>query len=90
MVLYLIEATKRLSGWQLVALPVVLTAGFVSIFHALSFMWFPGIMKLMTPFSQSHIEQVEHDTALMLAGYFVGIGLILLIKHCLNRRSFES
>ena len=35
MVLYLNIATKLLSGWQLVALAVFLSAGFVSIYHVL-------------------------------------------------------
>jgi hypothetical protein len=85
MILYLIVATERLSGWQLATLAVFLTAGFVGIHHLLGFTVFRGLLKGETPFSLHHVELMWDEARFLLAGYLVSIFMILSIKRILRR-----
>ncbi len=86
-VLYLIGATERLSGWQLVALVFLLSTGFVAIVNILAFTLFPGLLKMVIPFSQHHYDMIEKHMILTLSCYMGLILIILLTKAVWKRLS---
>lgn len=77
---FLIVAVKIFAIRELILLSFFLTIGAVVIHQILGYVFFPGIVKDITPFSLDHIVRIGISFALVLCSYVGTIFLIVGIK----------